>query len=142
MDHFKATQKITSFLKCAWTHHVNLTMIASEAMEPWQNTIRAIYGMSHSGAKEEEEIIHILDKIICMQATPSSIFVKFRTPEAGTYIYNARPHCEILLVALREFGGGVEGTEAVRHHLEVWVHFSYRTGVYKFDAWHRILMTA
>jgi hypothetical protein len=134
----------------AWTPPVNLTllavrhpkpMIAGEAMEPWQNTIRGIYTMPRGGVPEAEITIRILEKIIHVKAKPKSMFAKFCSPEAETYKYNARVHCEIVLVALNQFYGGMVGTDVLRDHIRVWFHFSYCPGVYKSDTWHRISTT-
>jgi hypothetical protein len=99
-------------------------MIAGEAMEPWKNTIRDIYSEIHGGAPEAQKIIQILETIIKreVQTNPKSIFVKF---VSETYQYDASVHCEIVMVALKQFCGGVIATDALKDCIQVWCHFSY-----------------
>ena len=122
VDHFQAPRKITTFMMCTWTPHINLTLLAvrvptpkpaDAVMEPWHETIKDL--CIKSNKVEPEETIRILQETIdqgkraiddsCDVAkTKNSIFHKFN---AKTYQYTAAIHCKTALASMNKFPGAM-----------------------------------
>jgi hypothetical protein len=134
VDRFQAARKITSFMKCTWTPHINLTLLAvrvpmskpaDAAMESWHETIEDLCVKSNE--VEPEETIRILQEKInegkraiddsCDgQKKKDSIFHKF---DAETYQYTAPVHCETALASMDKFPGAMVCDDALRDRIQV-----------------------
>jgi hypothetical protein len=137
VDRWQAPRKITTFVRHANQHTIDLNLLAvrhpepmsiDQAMEPWKNTIVNLYAGTREGPKAKDVIRVLSDAITQMrgvphsrrpEGVPHSIFSKFDPTCTESDQFNATVHCEAVLAALSKFPSRVRGDSTLRECLQV-----------------------